>query len=485
MIKDLTKGNSLKLIVLFTIPLLIGNLFQQFYSIADAIIVGRTIGMEALAAVGCTGSLMFLIVGYVFGFTAGMAIVTAQRFGAGDMVGVRKSFAANLILGLGMTILLTLFGAFFMRPLLVLMRTPPEILDDAHRFIAVIMYGIGTMVLFNVLSNNLRAVGNSRAPLVFLVIACLVNIALVYLFICGFGMGVEGAALATIVAQLCSGLLCLPYILGKSSVFRLSRSDFSLTRDELFAPLRIGFPMGFQTSIIAIGAIIVQFALNDFGMVAVAAFTAAHRIDLIMTMPLLSFGVTMATYTAQNFGAKEYRRIRRGVLQCVAISVTYSLFIGVASILFGRYFASFFIASNEQALDLARQFLMISGSCYSVLGLLFIFRNTLQGLGQSVMPTIAGLLELLMRAMAAFVLASRLGFLGVCVAGPLAWVGACIPLSITFIISVRRLIKKTQAQPVELPTATPLAAPTKARSPHFSVSETASPANSHDISCTV
>ena len=451
MIKDLTKGNSFRQIILFTLPLLIGNLFQQFYNIADTIIVGRTVGMQALAAVGCTGCLMFLIIGYVFGFTTGMAIVISQRFGAGDMVGVRKSFAANLVLGFGMTIILTVALALLLRPLLQAMRTPPEIIDDAHRFISIIGYGVGTIVLFNLLSNCLRAVGNSRAPLVFLAIACLTNIGLVFAFICGFGMGVEGAALATVAAQLLSGLLCLPYILKKNSVFRLSRSDFSLTFSELYTHLRVGLPMGLQASIIAIGAIVLQFALNDLGVVSVAAFTAANRIDIIATMPLLSLAVAMATFTAQNYGAGKFVRIRSGVRQCIALSMAYSILVGATNVVFGRYFASFFIDSSEQALDLAHQFLVITGSCYCFLGLLLIFRYTLLGLGQSMLSTIGGTLELVMRVFAALILISHIGFLGVCVAGPLAWFGGTLPMVIAFVILMRKMIGKEKQQQDNIP----------------------------------
>ncbi|MDR2114816.1 MAG: MATE family efflux transporter, partial [Planctomycetaceae bacterium] len=279
--KDLTQGNPAKLIILFTIPLLIGNLFQQFYNIADTFIVGRVIGMHALAAVGCTGCLMFLVIGYIFGFTSGTAIITAQRFGAGDMVGVRRSFVANLILGAFMAVVLTIIGVLFAHPLLVLMQTPPEIFEDAYQFIVIIFYGLAASMLFNVLSNSLRAVGNSQAPLWFLIFASILNIILVYGFICGLKMGVDGAAWATVFAQLISGLLCLPYILKKGSVFQLTRSDWQFSSHELWEHLRIGLPMGFQLSIIAIGVIVLQFALNKLGAVPVAAFTAAQRIDMV------------------------------------------------------------------------------------------------------------------------------------------------------------------------------------------------------------
>ncbi|MDR1962616.1 MAG: MATE family efflux transporter [Planctomycetaceae bacterium] len=439
MIKDLTQGNPAKLIVLFTIPLLIGNLFQQFYSIADTFIVGRTIGMNALAAVGCTGCLMFLIIGYIFGFTSGTAIITAQRFGAGDMDGVRRSFAVNLVLGALMAVILTIVGVAFARSLLSLMQTPPEIFEDAYQFIIIIFYGMATSMLFNVLSNSLRAVGNSQAPLWFLIISCVLNIILVYLFICGFKMGVEGAALATVLAQLVSGLLCLPYILKKGSVFQLTRNDWKFDCRELWEHLRIGLPMGFQLSIIAIGVVVLQFALNKLGAVPVAAFTAAQRIDMVAVLPLMSFGVTMATFTAQNYGARQIGRIRNGVAQCVAMSVSYSILIGLVLIYYGGYFSSFFIVANPNAVALSHKYLIVNGSMYFILSLLFIFRYSLQGLGENAVPTLAGVMELVMRIFAALILTDYWGYLGACIANPLAWLGACVPLLVAFLISMKRL----------------------------------------------
>ncbi|MDR2705762.1 MAG: MATE family efflux transporter [Planctomycetaceae bacterium] len=439
MIKDLTQGNPAKLIILFTIPLLIGNLFQQFYNIADTYIVGRTIGMNALAAVGCTGCLMFLLLGYIFGFTSGTAIITAQRFGAGDMSGVRRSFAVNLVLGVFMAVILTIVGVMFARPLLSLMQTPPEIFDEAYRFIVIIFYGLAASMLFNVLSNSLRAVGNSNAPLWFLIIACILNIILVYGFICGLGMGVEGAALATVLAQLISGLLCLPYILKRGSVFQLTKQDWQFDGIELWEHLRIGLPMGFQLSIIAIGVVVLQFSLNQLGAIPVAAFTAAQRIDMVAVLPLMSFGVTMATFTAQNYGAQQFGRIRNGVFQCVMMSVSYSILIGVILIFYGDYFSGFFIASNPNAVALSHKYLIVNGSMYFILSLLFIFRYSLQGLGQNVIPTVAGVMELVMRIFAALILTHYWGYLGACIANPLAWFGACVPLLVAFIVSMKQL----------------------------------------------
>jgi putative MATE family efflux protein len=442
MIKDLTQGSPAKLIVLFTIPLLIGNLFQQFYSITDTYIVGQMIGKYALAAVGCTGCLMFLVLGYIFGFTSGTAIITAQRFGAGDLSGVRRSFLINILLGVFMTVVLTVVSLFFARPVLVLMNTPAPIFDDAYKFIVIIFYGIGASMLFNVLSNCLRAVGNSRMPLCFLIISSVLNIILVYWFICGFGMGVEGAAWATVLAQLVSGLLCLPYIFKKNSVFRLTKADWKFDRNEMWEHLKIGLPMGFQMSIIAIGVIVLQFVLNQLGPISVAAFTAAQRIEMIAVLPLMSFGVTMATYSAQNYGANKIKRIHNGVIQCVIMSVSYSVVMGLIFVLFGGYFSSFFIKNDLAAVGLSHKYLVVNGSMYFVLSLLFIFRYTLQGLGQNTVPTIAGIMELAMRVFAALILTEYWGYLGACIANPLAWLAACIPLVVAFFISMNQLLEK-------------------------------------------
>lgn len=446
--KDLTRGHPAKLIILFTIPLLIGNLFQQFYSMADTFIVGRTLGLHALAAVGCTGSLMFLIVGFVFGFSAGTAIITSQRFGAGDLSGVRRSFATSIILGAAVALFLSVFGTLMSKTLLQWMQTPPEIIEDANAYTFIIFAGVGATMLFNVFANALRAVGNSRAPLIFLVIACLLNIVLDYTFILVFHLGVAGAAYATVLAQLISGLLCLPYILKKGSVFRLTKDDWKIARQDLWIHLRTGLPMGFQLVIIASGAIVLQFALNGLGPIAVGAFAAAQRIDQMATMPLISFGITMATYTAQNYGAGKFDRIRSGIWQCVAISLTISVVMGVIMVVFGRFFSSFFIVSDQEALALSHRFLTINGCAYCVLAMIFIFRNTLQGLGKTAIPTFAGFMELVMRVFGALVLTEYFGFTGVCISTPLAWIGAAVPLMIAFFCTMTQYNHKFIDTPV-------------------------------------
>lgn len=308
----MTSGNPAKLIVMFTIPLLIGNIFQQLYSMADTLIVGRTIGVHALAAVGCTGSISFLILGFAMGVSSGLSIITAQKFGASDERGVRRSVVTGALISLAVTVILTAISVPLARQILQWMRTPEEIIDDAYKYIVVILMGIIASMLFNFLSNIIRALGDSRTPLFFLIIACIVNIILDFTFILLLKMGVAGAAWATIFSQLLSAFMCLLYIRKNLPILHLSREDWEVSWIDFKQHLRIALPMGFQMSIIAIGAVVLQFVLNGLGAVAVAAFSAAQKIDQIANQPMNSFGMTMATYAAQNYGAGKIDRIKKG-----------------------------------------------------------------------------------------------------------------------------------------------------------------------------
>ncbi|MDR1766196.1 MAG: MATE family efflux transporter [Lachnospiraceae bacterium] len=443
MTKNLTEGFPAKLILQFAVPLLIGNLFQQLYSMADMLIVGRTIGVNALAAVGCTGSITFFILGFAMGVTAGLSILTAQRFGAGDERGVKRSFATGAQISMVVTAGLTVLAVPTTRLILEAMNTPAEIIDDAYAYLFVIFVGIFASMLFNFLSNIIRALGDSRMPLIFLVVACVVNIVLDYALIRGAGMGVEGAAVATVASQVFSGVLCLVYIWKRMPILHLSKSDWRSTQSEMKHHLLVSVPMGFQMSIIAIGTIVLQAVLNGLGALAVAAFSAASKIDMMANLPLSSFGTAMATYVAQNYGAGLVQRIRQGVFQCCLMSLAFSVAIGLVNILAGYQLAGVFVGSSEPQLQsLAQTYLRITGALYWVLALLYVFRNTLQGLGDSLVPTIAGVMELIMRTFAAVVLASFMGFAGACWAGPLAWIGACAPMAVAYVRSVRKLEKK-------------------------------------------
>jgi putative MATE family efflux protein len=438
--KNLTEGNPAKLILLFTVPLLIGNIFQQFYNIADTFIVGRTIGINALAAVGCTGSIMFLILGFAQGLTAGLSIIIAQKFGAGDKQAIKESYFTGIVISMIVTIILTTISTILAKPILEIMNTPVEIIDDAYNFVFIIFIGIIASMFFNFFSNIIRALGDSRTPLIYLVVACILNIILEFGFILIFKMGVRGAALATVIAQGVSALLCIWYIKRNLPILKLKKSDLKISKDVFIEHVKMSLPMGFQASIIAIGAIVLQFALNSLGAVSVAAYTAAQKIDTIAIQPMMSFGITMATYTAQNYGAGKIERIKEGVRKCILISVTFSIIVGLINTFAGYFLTGIFVGFDQkEVISLSQIYLTSNGLCYFLLSLLFIYRYTLQGLGQSFIPTVAGIMELLMRTFAAIMLSKPLGFLGASLANPLAWLGACIPLISAYYIVLKKI----------------------------------------------
>ena len=443
MAKDMTSGKPIKLIWNFTIPLLIGNLFQQLYNMADTFIVGRTIGVHALASVGSTGSIIFLILGFANGLTAGLAIPLAQRYGAKNYSGVKRSFYVSILISAVVAILLTILSMIFCRQILEVMQTPAEIIDGAYDYLMVIFAGIFSSMAFNLLSNIFRSIGDAKTPLYFLVIACIMNIILDVVFIAGFGMGVEGAGYATVLSQIFSALACIIYIWKKIPILRLNSKDFVAESSDVREHVRISFPMAFQSSIIAIGAIIIQITLNQLGATAVAAYTAAQKIDQVAILPMMSFGVTMATFVAQNYGAKKYDRIWRGVRDCIKLSLTFAISVGLILNVFSPIFIRAFVGvGHEEVVELGAIYFITNGTMYSLLSLLFIYRYTLQGVGKTFTPTIAGIMELCMRAFAAVVLSNLYGYTGATMANPLAWLGSLIPLMIAYYLFKNKFPKE-------------------------------------------
>ena len=443
MAKDMTSGKPIKLIWNFTIPLLIGNLFQQLYNMADTFIVGRTIGVHALASVGSTGSIIFLILGFANGLTAGLAIPLAQRYGAKNYSGVKRSFYVSILISTVVAILLTILSMVFCRQILEIMQTPVEIIDGAYDYLMVIFAGIFSSMAFNLLSNIFRSIGDAKTPLYFLVIACIMNIILDVVFIAGIGMGVEGAGYATVLSQIFSALACILYIWKKIPILRLNSKDFVAKSLDVKEHIRISFPMAFQSSIIAIGAIIIQITLNQLGATAVAAYTAAQKIDQVAILPMMSFGVTMATFVAQNYGAKKYDRIWRGVRDCIKLSLTFAISVGIILNLFSPIFIRAFVGvGHEEVVELGAIYFITNGTMYSLLSLLFIYRYTLQGVGKTFTPTVAGIMELCMRAFAAVVLSNLYGYTGATMANPLAWLGSLIPLMIAYYLFKNKFLKE-------------------------------------------
>lgn len=441
-VKDLTVGEPARLIFYFTLPLLAGNVFQQLFGFVDTLIVGRFLGVEALAAVGCTGPLMFLMLGFVGGMTSGFSICTGQSFGAKDFDGVRRSAAICITLSFAASIVLTILGVTGCRELLIAMDTPPEILDGAYSFISIIYGGVVMFVFLQMLTNLIRALGDSKMPTVIQATTLCINILFLPITIIWLGLGIPGSAIATIAALTLGNILCIIYIKRRVLYLHIRREDFSFDREFLLEHMRIGLPMGFQSSIIAIGAVVLQIALNGLGSVAVAAFAAAHRVDGIAIMPMMSFGIAMAAYTAQNFGAKQFGRIVEGVKKCVFMSCSFSVMVALFNIYLGAEIIELFVGVEaQQVIEYGRLFLIVTSVCYWALALLFIFRFTLQGLGQSLVPTIAGIVELVMRIAAAVFLVDWLGYLGACLAAPMAWIGALIPLAVAFFMTARKLTR--------------------------------------------
>lgn len=436
---DMTVGNPMKIILGFTLPIFIGNVFQQFYNMADAVIVGKFVGNKALAAVGSTGTIMFLIYGFVVGMTAGFTVLTAQKFGAGDMKGMRKTVAGAGILSFVVGALLTILFMAFMKPLLIFMNTPSDIFADAYSYIMIVSGGILAQMLYNLLSSILRALGNSKLPLVFLIISALLNIVLDLAFIVGFGMGAKGAAVATVIAQGVSGILCLFYIIAKIPILHLKREDLYVGSTIYKNQLRIGVPMALQYSITAIGTMMVQSSLNILGSTLVAAYTAAGKIEQVVTQAYVAMGTTMATYAAQNMGAGSVKRIREGFKACTVIGVVYSFVAAGFIMTVGKYMTYLFVSEDvDIIMNSVDIYLKCIGIFFIPLAVVNIYRNGIQGLGYGLLPMMAGVAELIGRGVVAVIAGAKRSYPGVCLAGPAAWMlaGGLLIVMYYFIMNV-------------------------------------------------
>ncbi|QIK72276.1 MATE family efflux transporter [Propioniciclava coleopterorum] len=442
MTRTLTVGAPTRVIVAFTLPLLIGNLFQQAYQFTDAAVVGRMVGVDALAAVGASGSLVFLLLGFTLGAANGLAIPVARAFGSGDMPAMRRHVALGTLASAAISAVIVLIGLRYTRPMLALMQTPDVLMEDAAAFLMITFAAAPVTMAFNYLAAIIRALGDSRTPLIFLMLACFVNVGLVVLFIGSFGWGVGGAAWATAISQLASVVACLWLIRVRMPQLWLWREDWLPKRGETGESVRPGLAMGFQMSVIAIGAVILQYAINGLGPDAVAAATAAVRVDQVAVAPLASFGLALTTFVAQNRGAGHWRRIRVGVWEISLLTWLVSLLMGGLIYLFGTPVAQVFVgAGNEAVVSLAHDYLVVQAALYPVLASLFVLRNAVQGLGSNLMPTLAGFMELVFRAVAGLLLVGPLGFFGVAIAAPLAWIGAVTPVAIAWFVRRRELIR--------------------------------------------
>lgn len=425
MIKDMTKGSPMKLILGFSIPLLFGFLFQQFYSMVDTVIVGRFLGKENLAAVGATGAVNFLIIGFCMGVCSGFSIPISHKFGAGDYSGLRKVVANCIWLTVAFAVVMTVLTTSLCRPILVVMKTPANILDAAYSYIWVIFLGIPVTFLYNMTSGVIRALGDSKTPVIFLVMSSFINIGLDLFFIVNLQWGVQGAAWATVISQGISGLCCLLFMIRKFEILRIRRDEWAPNRHLMGSLCGMGIPMGLQYSITAIGSVILQSATNTLGSDAVAAVTAAGRIGGFLACPFDAMGSTMATYGGQNVGAGKLDRIGQGLKSCIFLGAGYSVIALCISIFFGRTLATLFLDASEMAIiNNVRFFMIITTSFYFPLALVNIIRFMIQGVGFPTFAILAGVFEMLARALAGFVLVPAIGFTGSCLGSPIAWVFA-------------------------------------------------------------
>lgn len=421
----MTSGSTMKLILGFAVPLLMGMLFQQVYSLVDTIIVGRFLGVSALAAVGATGSINFLIVGFCQGICNGFALPVAQRFGAKDYGGLRKYVGNSAVLAIIFGGAITLITVIACRPILELMQTPSDIIDLSYNYIVVIFAGIPAIMLYNILSAYLRSLGDSVTPVIFLVISAGLNIGLDLLFIVTFKWGVFGAAFATVLSQVVSGILCLILIIKKFDILHLKRDDWKLDWDYTRYLLIMGLPMGLQYSITAIGSVILQSSVNTLGSTAVASMTAGSRISMFVVCPFDALGSTMATFGGQNVGAGRLDRLGRGLRSAVTLGAIYSALILVVLIFFGRDLILLFVnASEVTVIAQAKQFLVTNAAFYLMLALVNIVRFLIQGMGFSGFAVFAGVFEMVARALVGLVFVPIFGFIAACFASPLAWIFA-------------------------------------------------------------
>lgn len=440
---DLTVGKPLFQILRFALPLVLGTLFQQLYSFADTVIVGRCLGTDALGAVGTTYSLNFLILGFVQGACVGFGIPVAETFGAKDKGGLRKYLFNGALLCVVLSVVFTLFTTLMAGPLLQLIHTPEELYADAVLYIRIIFLGIPATVLYNYASSVLRAMGDSQHPFYFLLAASVLNIGLDYLLIVSMGMGVDGAAIATVLSQLLSGGLCAFWFFTRTAkqeelTFRRQSSLLSAGHCKRLA--YIGFPMGFEYSVSAIGAVIMQDAINLLGSTAVAAQTAGEKIRQMFTLPMESVGMAMATYVGQNHGAHRTDRIKQGIKDGCTIQLTYCVAAWVVIFFVKPYAVGLVLGDADPAVTAgAIQYLAIMSLLFCFHGLLMIFRNTLQGLGYSVQAIISGVGELIGRSLGGLLaVKTGLGYVGICLSNPFAWGLAMLYC----MFMVRRMLKR-------------------------------------------
>ncbi len=443
---DMTKGSPMSIILKFTFTLLLGNIAQQLYNIVDTIIVGRYVNPLALAAVGSTGTIVFLVIGTSNGMVTGFAVVTSQKYGAMDSKGVKASVTNGFYLAMIVAAVLTTLSLAFMRPLLVLMNTPGDIFEYAYQYITTICCGIVFTILYNLCSSYMRAIGNSLMPLIFLICSAAMNVCLDLLFIIRFGLGTQGAALATVISQALAVIPCIIFIYAKMPALRPSKEDWKIDGRTIRQQLKLGIPMAIQYSITASGTMIMQSAFNTFDSIAVGAITAASKFQGIITQGMFTVGQTMAAFVGQNYGARNMKRIKQGVSSAVKIYIVYSIIAAVIVIFALPHVLWIFFDSEVVDVSLyipwAQTYITECAVCYFFLSVIFIYRNTIQSVGYAGIATLLGLVELCARMITSFYSIKVHNYYIAVASDPFAWIAAGIAGMVIAAFIFRKISKK-------------------------------------------
>ncbi|GHV70264.1 MATE family efflux transporter [Spirochaetia bacterium] len=460
--RSMTEGSPAKVLVLFTLPIIAGDFCHLLYSMADALIVGRTMGVDALAAVGCTTPIVSFVSGFVIGLTGGFSIILAQRFGAaqkamqkaaltagGDKDALRMSFTVSVLFSFAAGLILAVLLVPLIRPVLAMLNTPAEITEGAASYMFFIIGGMPISALNFIFGASIRSLGDSKTPLFFWVLSSLVNIGLDFWFILFFRWGIAGAAAATVISQLCSFIGCAIFIVKKRRDLLPDKRLLHLLpgklKEEFFAHIGLGSSMGLQRSIVEVGNILVQTGMNGLGTMAIAAVAAGQRIRHLNMLPLFCIGMAVSTFTAQNYGAGKIKRIYQGIRHACIIALGFSFVMALVNFLFGPRLAGLFLIDAPEAVSLAGRYINFIGAALFLLALMLIFRSAMQGAGKNISPTICSILETVMSILTAFLLIPFLGFTGLCLANPLSWLVSGIPLYAAFVLFVREQRRNTAA----------------------------------------
>lgn len=440
-VRDMTKGNPGRLILVFAVPLMIGNVFQQLYTMVDTVVVGQVAGVQALAALGAVEWIMWMVLGVSSGITQGFAILMAQDYGARKWKQLKKTVAHSYILTTITAVLLFLTSQIFAHWILSFLNTPDNIIEMSLLYLRIVFCGIPVVAAYNVFAGVLRSLGNSRTPLVAMVIAAGINIILDLIFVAGFHMGVAGAALATVIAQCFSALYCF-IIVRKIEIVHITKDDFRAVPGLNRKLLSLGTPILFQDVIISLGGLAVQFVVNGYGFLFVAGFTATNKLYGILEMAAISYGYAIVTYVGQNLGAGQISRIKKGVHVSGFLAFLTSAFISVMMFIFGKHILRMFIsgdpAQTEQVLGIAWHYLSIMASVLCILYFLYVYRSALQGLGDTMIPMLSGVVEFFIRVGVALLLPKIMGQNGIFYAEITAWTGAAVLLAVSYYIRIRK-----------------------------------------------